>query len=70
MEAPILDVGNVGIRSIAIDTAAEIEGFKNHVDKMFGKVDKVGIYLITNNYVKIIICPKSISRWEDVDLFI
>ncbi|XP_041000345.1 transcription factor GTE6-like [Juglans microcarpa x Juglans regia] len=41
MEAPTLDVGNVGIGSIVNDTAADIEGFRHHVDVIFGKVDKL-----------------------------
>ncbi|KAF5453457.1 hypothetical protein F2P56_028358 [Juglans regia] len=41
MEAPTLDVGNVGIGSIVKDTAADIEGFRRQVDEIFGKVDKL-----------------------------
>ncbi|KAG6728435.1 hypothetical protein I3843_02G152800 [Carya illinoinensis] len=41
MEALTLDSGNIGIGSIANDTAADIEGFGHHVDEIFGKVDKL-----------------------------
>ncbi|KAB1219647.1 Transcription factor GTE1 [Morella rubra] len=39
MDAPISDVPNAGIGNIANSTATEIEGFRHHVDEIFGKVD-------------------------------
>lgn len=54
MEVPIPDVRNVEIGNIANDTAAGIEGFRHHVDKISGKVDKVKIHVaITTWYLSI-----------------
>lgn len=45
MDAPISDVPNAGIGNIANSTATEIEGFRHHVDEIFGKVDTVRAYV-------------------------